>query len=144
MPSRRLPALLTALTITLGLGLSGCGGDDTTVKPKPVKTSITGPGSNQTENIGTGTAFIRSLAANTPASLRTAASLVAPKSAAARYVATKVAALDGTAVPLVLTVGGEGRYRLCATTAGSCDVIAQIVLLSGKVVTFKVDGKQLR
>jgi hypothetical protein len=145
MPSRRLTATLTALTITLSLGLSGCGGDDSAAKPKttPSQPVITGPGSTPSVNLETGTSFVGSLAANTQASLTRAAALTAPKSAASRYVARTAAALGSSPAPLKLIDKGEGRYRLCQMD-GTCTVIDQLVLLSGKVVTFKVDGKQLR
>lgn len=141
MLTHRHPISLAAVVLCLSLGVAGCGGDDP--KPEGAGTptpSITGPGTDPSANFTTADEFMQALAANTKADLAGAEALVAPKSAAARYL---VKAQDGvSAGPLTLTAVSKGTYRLCAGT--DCTVISDIVLADGKISSFKVDGKQTR
>ena len=124
---------------------AGCGGGDgpkTSTSPGTPQSSLTGPGTDQSENLSTGEKFIQALAANTAESLAEARTLTAPRSGAAKYVADAQAALSGTTQPRTMTELAQGRYRFCAGT--DCSVVADLVLLDGRISTFKVDGKQLR
>ena len=146
MRSHRLPVLLTALTITLGLGLAGCGGDDAKAKPKPAETSVTGPGSDPSENFDAGKQFIDALAENSATSLATAKSLTAPGSAAERYISKTASTLDGApnAGLRTMTELSVGVYRLCASSGQPCIKISGLILANGKISSFKVNGKQMR
>lgn len=132
-----LPVVLTAVLVLA----TGCGGDDAKPTSSPSSSpSLTGPGTDPSANFTTADEFMQALAANTKADLAGAEALVAPKSAAARYL---VKAQDGvSAGPLTLTAVSKGTYRLCAGT--DCTVISDIVLADGKISSFKVDGKQAR
>lgn len=140
----RRPALAFVVATAVLVLVGGCGGDDETSADTPATptTSLTGPGTDLSENLSTGEEFIEALATNTAESLAQAQALTAPKSGAARYVADAQDALTSTAKPWTKTVLGEGRYRFCA--GPDCTVLTDLVLLDGQVSTFKVDGKQLR
>jgi len=138
--TRSLVAAAAALTL-----IAGCGGDDEPSAAGSSTTptaSLTGPGTDISENFVTGNDFIDALAANTPESLAGAKSLVAPKSGAARYLTRTAKALAKDAAPLDVTEPNEGRFRLCA--GPQCSVLSDLVLSDGKVSSFKVDGKQVR
>lgn len=128
--------------MTLAAGCGGNNAPESAGAPAEPVSSLTGPGADLGENLSTGERFIESLAENTASSLAEARALTAPRSGAFRYVAAAQVALAGTTQPWAMTVLGEGRYRFCAGT--DCTVITDLVLLDGRISTFKVDGKQLR
>lgn len=142
MHSHRTSLLVVACVAVVSLA-AGCGGDDDPKDATPQSTptaSLTGPGTDASENFTTGDEFARALADNTPESLAKAEDLVAPKSAASRYLEDAADAVDQG--PLTLTETGTGRYELCA--GSDCTVLSDLVLADGRISSFKVDGKQAR
>ncbi|MET3963367.1 hypothetical protein ABIE44_003301 [Marmoricola sp. OAE513] len=150
MPSRRPAALLAVLALTLGLGLSACGGDDdpkSKAGAKPSSTALpsaTGPGTTPSVNFATGQDFFEALASNDPDQLTAVEDLVAPQSDAAGYVRALIASLSSAAekpAALELRTPEPGVYRLCSTTGAGCSKVTAVVLTDGKVSSFKLDGK---
>ena len=142
MHSHRTSLIVVALVAVLSVA-GGCGGDDDPKDAAPQPTpsaTLTGPGTDATENFSTGDEFAQALADNTTESLAAAKELVAPKSAASRYLKDAADAVDRGA--LTLTETRTGRYELCADE--DCTVISDLVLADGKISSFKVDGKQAR
>lgn len=148
MPSRHLSrAAVATSTLVLLLGATACGGDDKEPKadPSPSKVVVTGPGSDPTENFDTADQFVAALAGNTAADLEEARGLAEAKSGASRYLdAVEAGFADGSTEALTVTEKPQGSYQLCPAGGKGCTEITELVLINGKVSTFKVDGKQQR
>lgn len=143
MRPRRTALLAVVLAVILTLATS-CGGDDEAKSGQTpsASASLTGPGVDPAANFTTADRFIEALAANTAEGMANAKALVAPKSAAARYLATAQGDLVAGSGTATVTEASAGSYRLCAGT--TCTEIAGLVLTDGKISSFKVDGKQVR
>lgn len=144
MRSHRYPSPLLAVPLAVCLTLTACGGDDdkTSGPVGSPTSSLTGPGVQPSENYSTGASFFEALASHDPAQLDAAEDLVAPGSAAAGYRAALVASwrAEDPGPAATLSEDGIGRYKICAAD-GACSRISAVLLVSGKVSSFKVDGK---
>lgn len=142
--SRPSRTAVLAVVAVLALSASACGGDDEPekAKPKPAQTSLTGPGVKPEENFATAEKFFTAIADATPENLEKAAELAAPGSDAARHVQYLKGLAESAPAGGTAEEDGPGRYQMCDPTGTGCITVTDVLLIDGKVSSFKLDGKR--
>lgn len=139
--TRVLTVVLTVVLATLGLVVSGCGGDGDHDPDKPTPTQAA-PGSAQLRQ------FFQELATDDIGRMREAQALTEPGSTAGRYVTFQIALgrarLDERLRPLRAVPRKTARgYDLCNGVGKDCFSFTDIRMAQGKVTSFAVDGDEV-